>query len=100
MSEKKGDRKLGRNPFDHKRPSRSKRPEPVVERKAVSAPENPDIPHIFEPMIREAPAESSVRVVFPANSALFFIDLWAGALMEPYFFWTRSVDMVRKSIGQ
>ena len=92
MSEKMEDKKLGRNPFDHKKPARSGRHQPkeATVMYDLSA----------EPAVQQGSERSEIQnstplgILFPENPAWFFIDLWAGAATEPYFFWARSIGIV------
>ncbi len=97
MSGKSGDKKLGRNPFDHKRPSRAKRHESATEPQAGIVPEK--IQNSSSPQDSQACQDSPGGVIFPSSPAWFFVDLWTGALTEPYFFWAKSMDIMKKSMS-
>ncbi len=89
MSEKAGGRKLGRNPFDHKKPSqhrRHERKDPPLPR-AVSA--EPEAGRPLE--IQDLPIETGLEPQAP-NPAWLLVDLWAGLFTEPYFFWRKLGD--------
>ncbi len=92
MSEKKGDKKLGRNPFDHKKTSRAKHHEPIEEPVSGIPAAEPGL------LLHDKQSGSSSPIPFSASSAWLLVDLWTGALMEPYFFWARSVDIVKRTI--
>lgn len=104
MSRKKGEKKPGRSPSDRKpvRPKRQVRenempnigslPEDEIRQELASVGlEN----RIEVPPVREEEKRSSegARPQVPApreapvTPAWFFVDLWAGILTEPYFFW-------------
>jgi len=95
MSEKKGEKKSGRNPFNHTRPSRARRNQPEERAKEVVR-AKPAIPSVPEP---SAMAENgSGNYLFQSNPAWLFVDLWTSALTEPYFFWAKSMDIAKKSM--
>ncbi len=91
MSEKAGGRKLGRNPFEHKKPSQHKRHErkdpPLPQ--AVSAESAMD--RRSDSQNPQIEIETSGREP-QANPAWILVDLWAGLFTEPYFFWKQIGD--------
>ena len=96
MSEKTGDKKLGRNPFDHKKPSRARRHEPG---EAPAASALPAEPAREDPSGHpQLPSGNPGGNLLPANPAWFFVDLWAGAFTEPYFFWAKSMEIMKETI--
>jgi hypothetical protein len=69
MSEKHEDKKLGRNPLDHKKPSRAKRHDPGGVAETGAQPENPITPQKFESRPQGAIASSSSEIPFPTSPA-------------------------------
>lgn len=92
---KKGDRKLGRNPFE-KAPRRGKRqPDPPAAAASVEPPNQMDLAVRSQEV--GAPADLNAGVVNPSSPAWLLVDLWAGAVLEPYFFWLSSWEFCLKA---
>lgn len=104
MSKKKGERKPGRSPSEHK-PVRSKRQLREDEMPNIGSLPEDEIRQEFASLglekriemppvrVEEKRSSEGARQQVPAPReapvppAWFFVDLWAGILTEPYFFW-------------
>ncbi len=96
MTRKKGEKKLGRNPFDERVKPKVKARESGKAAPADIPPAQPVIIPDSTPPPHQGGDPGGMST--PATPAWFLVDLWAGALMEPYFFWARSMDIMKRTM--
>jgi len=98
VNEKVEDKKLGRNPFDRKKPERPGRHRPEKAPVVHGFPAEPAVQYASESERREVQNSIPSGILFPMSPAWFFVDLWAGMLMEPYFFWAGSIGIMKRKV--
>ncbi len=112
MSEKGRKEKLGRNPFEQKKPARKHKsyegPEPVRSDNAMKEPEisrteaapaargGPERLEEQNPLLGDPRGMSKIPAT--ATLAWLCVDLWSSTFFEPMFFWMNSPKIMREAI--
>lgn len=106
MSIKERKEKLGRNPFEQKKPARKPKPyeEPMRARPEAQESRTEAAPvsmggaegaAVQNPLVEPQPLSN-----VPATATLVWlcVDLWSSTFFEPVFFWMNSPKIVRETI--